>query len=55
VNHKVNLAEKLRLVDQAYRLGIVCHLNAYKLMVVKVRSEFVSHGDGDTDDFVLVL
>ena len=55
MNDKVNLAEKLRLIDRPYRPGIVGHLNDYKLMLVKVQGEFVWHKHDDTDDFFLVL
>jgi mannose-6-phosphate isomerase-like protein (cupin superfamily) len=55
MNDRVNLTEKLRLIDQPYRPGIVGHLNDYKLMLVKVQGEFVWHKHDDTDDFFLVL
>jgi mannose-6-phosphate isomerase-like protein (cupin superfamily) len=52
---KVNLAEKLALVDRPYDPGIVGYLNDYKLMVVKIQGEFVWHSHEETDDFFLVL
>jgi mannose-6-phosphate isomerase-like protein (cupin superfamily) len=52
---KVNLAEKLELLDRPYSPGIVGFLNDYKLAVVKVHGEFVWHKHEDTDDFFLVL
>ena len=52
---KVNLSEKLRLLDGPYQPGIVGRLNDYKLMVVKLRGPFVWHKHDDTDDFFLVL
>ncbi len=52
---KVNLSEKLRLLDRPYQPGIVGRLNDYKLMVVKLRGTFVWHKHDDTDDFFLVL
>jgi len=55
MNDKVNLAEKLALLDKHYRPGIVGYLNDYKLAVVRVRGEFVWHQHDDTDDFFLVL
>jgi mannose-6-phosphate isomerase-like protein (cupin superfamily) len=55
MNDKVNLAEKIRLLDKPYSPGIVGYLNDYKLVVVRVRGEFVWHRHGDTDDFFLVL
>jgi mannose-6-phosphate isomerase-like protein (cupin superfamily) len=52
---KINLAEKLQLLDAAYVPGIVGYLNDYKLVVVKILGEFVWHRHDDTDDFFLVL
>ena len=52
---KVDLAEKLRLLEAPYEPGIVGYLNDYKLVVVKVHGEFVWHAHEDTDDFFLVL
>jgi mannose-6-phosphate isomerase-like protein (cupin superfamily) len=52
---KVNLAEKLALLDAPFQPGIVGTLNDYKLAVVKVHGEFVWHAHEDTDDFFLVL
>jgi mannose-6-phosphate isomerase-like protein (cupin superfamily) len=52
---KVNLAEKLELLDKPYTPGIVGFLNDYKLIVVKVLGEFVWHKHEETDDFFLVL
>jgi hypothetical protein len=43
---KVNLAEKLALLDAPYRPGIVGHFNDYKLAVVKTHGEFVSGAVG---------
>jgi mannose-6-phosphate isomerase-like protein (cupin superfamily) len=55
MDDKVNLAEKLALLDGPYQPGIVGYLNDYKLAVVKVLGEFVWHRHEDTDDFFLVL
>lgn len=55
MDDKVNLAEKLELLDRPYSPGIVGFLNDYKLAVVKVHGEFVWHKHEDTDDFFLVL
>ena len=52
---KVNLAEALSRVQDAYSPLIVGYLNDYKLEVVKPRGEFVWHKHDDTDDFFLVL
>ena len=55
MDDRINLAEKLGLLEAPYRPGIVGYLNNYKLAVVKVRGEFVWHKHDDTDDFFLVL
>ena len=52
---KVNLAEKLRLLDAPFSPGIVGYLNDFKLEVVRARGEFVWHKHEDTDDFFLVV
>ena len=51
----IDLAAKLALLDRPYSPGIVGYLNDYKLVVVKVKGEFVWHKHDDTDDFFLVL
>jgi mannose-6-phosphate isomerase-like protein (cupin superfamily) len=55
MDDKVNLAEKLELLDRPYVPGIIGYLNDYKLIVVKVRGEFTWHKHDETDDFFLVL
>ena len=55
MENKVNLADKLALLDAPFQPGIVGTLNDYKLEVVKVDGEFVWHSHDDTDDFFLVL
>jgi len=55
MDDKVNLAETLAQIDDAYHPRIVGYLNDYKLEVVKPRGEFVWHKHDDTDDFFLVL
>src|SRR3954453_14839358 len=55
MDDKVNLAEKLALIDEPYSPRVVGYLNDYKLVVVNPRGEFVWHAPPDTDDFFLVL
>jgi mannose-6-phosphate isomerase-like protein (cupin superfamily) len=55
MDDKVNLAEKIGLLEEPYSPGVVGYLNDYKLVVVKVQGEFVWHKHEDTDDFFLVL
>ena len=55
MNDKINLADKLELLQGLWQPGIVGYLNDYKLVVVKVQGEFVWHKHDETDDFFLVL
>jgi mannose-6-phosphate isomerase-like protein (cupin superfamily) len=55
MDDKVNLAQKLALLDKPYRPSIVGYLNDYKIVVVKARGEFTWHKHDETDDFFLVL
>jgi mannose-6-phosphate isomerase-like protein (cupin superfamily) len=55
MDDRINLAEKLALLPGHYQPGIVGYMNDYKLVVVKVRGEFVWHKHDETDDFFLVL
>src|SRR5215216_7925272 len=55
MDDKVNLEQKLGLLDELWSPGIVGYLNDYKLIVVKVQGEFVWHKHDETDDFFLVL
>jgi len=55
VTEKVDLAAKLALFDEPWQPRIVARLNDYKVMVVKLRGEFVWHSHAETDDFFLVL
>ncbi len=55
MNEKVNLAEKLALVADHWAPRQVATLNDYKVLLVKVKGEFVWHSHPETDDFFLVL
>jgi mannose-6-phosphate isomerase-like protein (cupin superfamily) len=55
MDDKVNLAEKISLLDGYYKPGIVGYMNDYKLVAVRIKGEFVWHKHDDTDDFFLVL
>jgi mannose-6-phosphate isomerase-like protein (cupin superfamily) len=55
VEDKVNLGEKLGMLDKHWTPGIVGYLNDYKLIVVKVLGDFTWHKHDETDDFFMVL
>jgi mannose-6-phosphate isomerase-like protein (cupin superfamily) len=55
MDDKVNLAEKIGLLDKPFTPGIVGYLNDFKLQVVKAQGRFVWHRHEHTDDFFLVL
>ncbi len=51
----VNLRDKLTQLDGLWSPRIIADLNDYKIVVVKVKGEFVWHSHPETDDFFLVL
>ncbi len=55
MDDKVNLREKLATFDEAFRPKIAGHYNDNKLMLAKVRGEFVWHSHPETDDLFLVV
>lgn len=55
MHEKINLAEKLALLEKPYEPGTVGVINDYKLQVVKVKGPFVWHQHDETDDFFLVI
>ena len=52
---RVDLAEAQASFDEAFQPRIVGRYNDSKIMVAKIRGEFVWHSHPDTDDFFLVL
>jgi mannose-6-phosphate isomerase-like protein (cupin superfamily) len=55
MDEAIDLAQKLAKLDETWSPGIVAQMNDLKIVVVKVRGEFVWHKHDDTDDFFLVL
>ena len=55
MTEKVNLAEKLAVVDEVFQPKIVGYYNDNKILVGKIKGEFVWHAHPDTDDFFLVV
>jgi mannose-6-phosphate isomerase-like protein (cupin superfamily) len=55
VREPVDLAAALATIDEAFQPRIVGYYNDSKIMVAKVRGEFVWHAHPDTDDLFLVL
>jgi mannose-6-phosphate isomerase-like protein (cupin superfamily) len=55
LDDKVNLREKLASFDEHFQPKIVGYFNDNKLMVGKLRGEFVWHSHPDTDDFFFVV
>jgi mannose-6-phosphate isomerase-like protein (cupin superfamily) len=55
MTEKVDLGAALASFDEAFQPRIVGRYNESKVMVAKVRGEFVWHSHPDTDDFFLVL
>ncbi len=55
MNEPIDLAAKLELLDGFYEPGIIGEFNGQKVVVVKLRGDFVWHSHPDNDDFFLVL
>jgi mannose-6-phosphate isomerase-like protein (cupin superfamily) len=55
LDDKVNLEAALASFDETFQPRIVGYYNDNKIMVAKIRGEFVWHSHPDTDDFFLVL
>ena len=55
MREKVELAEALASFEEPFQPRIVGRYNDSKIMVAKIRGEFVWHSHPDTDDFFLVL
>ena len=55
MSEKVNLAEKLAVVDEVFQPKIVGYYNDNKIVVGKIKGEFVWHSHPDADDFFLVV
>jgi mannose-6-phosphate isomerase-like protein (cupin superfamily) len=55
VSDKVNLAQKLATFDALFQPKIVGYYNENKILVGKMKGEFVWHSHPDTDDFFLVV
>jgi mannose-6-phosphate isomerase-like protein (cupin superfamily) len=55
MDEAIDLAQKLAKLDETWSPGIVAQMNDLKVVVVKVRGDFVWHKHDDTDDFFLVL
>jgi mannose-6-phosphate isomerase-like protein (cupin superfamily) len=55
VKRAVNLAEKLASFDEHWSPRIVGYYNDNKVIVGKLKGEFVWHSHPDTDDLFLVL
>lgn len=55
MSEKINLTEKLDQFDEYWAPRTIGRFNAYDLMVVKVKGEFVWHRHDDTDDLFYVL
>ncbi|MGH3066186.1 MAG: cupin domain-containing protein [Gaiellaceae bacterium] len=55
MDDKVNLAAKLATFDEVFRPKIVGYYNDNKVLVGKMKGEFVWHSHPDSDDFFLVV
>jgi mannose-6-phosphate isomerase-like protein (cupin superfamily) len=55
MDDRISIADKLALIGEHWRPGIVGTYNENKIVVVKVQGEFEWHSHAETDDFFLVV
>jgi mannose-6-phosphate isomerase-like protein (cupin superfamily) len=55
LDDKVNLQEKLAQIDEYFAPKIIGHYNESKILLGKIKGEFVWHSHPDTDDLFLVV
>ena len=55
MSDKVNLREKVQLLERPFQPGVVARYNDNKVVVVRAEGELVWHKHDDTDDLFLVL
>jgi mannose-6-phosphate isomerase-like protein (cupin superfamily) len=55
VDGPVDLTAALAAIDEAFQPRIVSYYNDSKVMIAKVRGEFVWHAHPETDDLFVVL
>ena len=53
--HKVNLTEKLKLIDEYWSPGLVGELNDQVVKLAKLKGEFIWHKHETEDEMFLVL
>ncbi len=53
--NKVNISEKLNLIDSYWNPHIVGELNGQQVKLVKIKGEFVWHHHADVDEMFLVI
>lgn len=52
---KINLADKLAQIDEIYKPKIVAEYNDNKIILARVKGQFVWHKHAETDDCFLVI
>jgi mannose-6-phosphate isomerase-like protein (cupin superfamily) len=55
MDDRISIADKLELITEHWRPGIVGTYNENKIVVVKVQGEFEWHSHAETDDLFLVV
>ncbi len=53
--NRINLAEKLALIDRPWEPGILADLNGQQVKLAKLDGEFVWHAHDNEDEMFLVL
>jgi len=52
---KVNIGEKLSLVDEFWAPKVIAEINDYQFKLAKMKGDFVWHNHVDTDEVFLVV
>ena len=53
--NKINISEKLRLINEYWKPGIIGELNNQQIKLVKIKGEFVLHSHENEDELFLVI
>ena len=53
--NKVNIKEKLNLINDYWKPRIIGELNNQQIRIVKIKGEFVVHTNDNEDEFFLVI
>ena len=53
--NKVNISEKLNLINEYWKPKIIGELNGQQIRIVKIKGEFIFHEHDQEDEFFMVI